>query len=487
MRKHLAVGSLWTAGIRALINLIGVLNTILLARLLTPADFGLVAIATVVFAIVTAFMELPLSAALIQHRDPQREHFDTAFTLNGIRALIIAGVLAITAHITAAAYGDPRLVLIMYALGAGALITGAMNPRLVEFRRRLSFQQEMFVELANKLVGVVVAVTIAVVFRTYWAIVIGMLAAQMASLILSYILIPYWPRLSLLYWRSLFSFSSWLGLSAGLRAINYRADHLAVGAVLGTAPLGQYTVGDNLASLPVRESMAPLAYVLFPAFSKLQDDPSRMRDAYLRAQRLLVAVALPVGVGFALVAGPLVELALGPQWSSAALVIQILSTIYALNALSTPLTPLAMGMARTRILFLRDIVNLFVRYPLIFIGLFSGGLLGLLLARCVSGLFAVVLDMHIARKLVGPSVISQFVSNWRSIAATLIMCLAVWAGSYLDVGGSVILELVLVVLIGAISYSASVLALWYGAGRPPGPEREALDVLQLLRNKAIGA
>lgn len=487
MRKHLAVGSLWTAGIRTLINLIGILNTILLARLLTPADFGLVAIATVVFAIVTAFMELPLSAALIQHRDPQREHYDTAFTLNGIRALIIASVLVVAAHITAFAYSDPRLVLIMYALGVGALITGAVNPRLVEFRRRLSFQQEMFVELANKLVGVVVAVAIAVVFRTYWAIVIGMLAAQMASLILSYILIPYWPRLSVRYWRSLFSFSSWLGLSAGLRAVNYRADHLAVGAVLGTAPLGQYSVGDNLASLPVRESMAPLAYVLFPAFSKLQDDPSRMRDAYMRAQRLLVAVALPVGVGFALVAGPLVELVLGPQWSSAALVIQILSAIYALNAFSTPLTPLAMGMARTRILFLRDIVNLFVRYPLIFIGLFSGGLLGLLLARCVSGLFAILLDMHIARKLIGPSLLSQLVANWRAMTATLIMCLAVWAGTYLQLGGGPIVELILVILIGAVSYSASVLALWYAAGRPAGPEQEALDVLQLLRSKAVGA
>lgn len=487
MRKHLAVGSLWTAGIRTLINLIGILNTILLARLLTPADFGLVAIATVVFAIVTAFMELPLSAALIQHRDPQREHYDTAFTLNGIRALIIASVLVVAAHITAFAYSDPRLVLIMYALGVGALITGAVNPRLVEFRRRLSFQQEMFVELANKLVGVVVAVAIAVVFRTYWAIVIGMLAAQMASLILSYILIPYWPRLSVRYWRSLFSFSSWLGLSAGLRAVNYRADHLAVGAVLGTAPLGQYSVGDNLASLPVRESMAPLAYVLFPAFSKLQDDPSRMRDAYIRAQRLLVAVALPVGVGFALVAGPLVELVLGPQWSSAALVIQILSAIYALNAFSTPLTPLAMGMARTRILFLRDIVNLFVRYPLIFIGLFSGGLLGLLLARCVSGLFAILLDMHIARKLIGPSLLSQLVANWRAMTATLIMCLAVWAGTYLQLGGGPIVELILVILIGAVSYSASVLALWYAAGRPAGPEQEALDVLQLLRSKAVGA
>ncbi len=144
---------------------------------------------------------------------------------------------------------------------------------------------------------------------------------------MSYILIRYKPRFSVTHWRNLFSFSSWLALSSGLNALNYRADQLALGALLRNAPLGQYTVGDNLASLPVRESTAPISNVLFPAFSRLQDDPARLRDAFLRSQRLLVAMALPIGVGFALVAGPFINPVLGPQRTDAALVAQILGSV----------------------------------------------------------------------------------------------------------------------------------------------------------------
>lgn len=486
VRKLLAVGAMWTAGGRIIMNLIGLASTLVLARLLTPEDFGLVAIATVVFAIITAFTELSWAAALIQHKDLQREHYDTAWTLNILRALLISALLCISAYPMAAAYGDQRLVGIMFVLAAAALASGLVNPRLVDFRRKLSFQQEIFTELVVKTVGFVVGAAIAYWFRSYWALVIGSLAAQVAGLIVSYVLIPFAPRFSLKYWRTLFSFSSWLALSSGLNAINYRLDQLVIGAVLGTGPLGQYTVGDNLASLPVRESTAPLAHVLFPAFSRLQDDAVRRRETFLRSQCLLVATALPVGLGFALVATPLVQLVLGPQWTSVALVIQILSTIFAVHAFSAPLTPLAMGLGQTRLLFVRDVINLVVRYPLIFAGLFLGGLLGLLLARCVSGLFAIGIDLYLARRLVGASILAQIASSWRALAATTVMAVSVWGLGALGVERATYLDLALLVVTGAASYLGASLVFWLAAGRPAGPEREALDLLKFLRRRAAG-
>ena len=487
MRKRLTVGAIWTGVGRFVINLVGIASTLVLARLLTPADFGLVAIANIAFAITGAFTELSLGAALIQNPVPRREHYDTAWTLNILRAFAIGAVLCISAYPVAVAYDDKRLIEIMYVLGVGALVGGLVNPKLVDFRRKLSFRQEMLIEVANKLVGFVVGACIAYWFRSYWALVIGSLASQVSGLILSYVLIPFLPRFSLEYWRSLFSFSGWLALSSGLSAINYRADHLAIGAVLGTGPLGQYSVGDNLASLPVRESTAPLASVLFPAFSRLQDDTERLREAFLRSQCLLVAAALPVGVGFALVAAPLVQLVLGPQWASAALVIQVLSPVFAAVAFATPLTPLAMGLGQTRLLFARDVLFIVVRYPLIFAGLFWGGLLGLLLARCVSGLSSIAFDIYLARRLAGASVSSQIISSWRALAATCVMAAGVWALGVLGVSRPVYLDLALLVIGGAISYLGTTLALWLAAGRPAGPEQEALDLLQFLRRRAAGA
>jgi O-antigen/teichoic acid export membrane protein len=487
VRKQLAVGAIWTAGGRVVINLIGLASMLVLARLLTPEDFGLVAIATIVFAIINSFTELSCAAALIQHKDPQREHYDTAWTLNILRALLVSVALCISAHPAAAIYGDERLVAIMYVLGAVALSGGLANPRLVEFRRRLSFHQEIVIELAIRTIGFVVGATIAYVFRSYWALVIASLAGQATGLILSYVLIPFMPRPCLTHWRSLFSFSGWLVLSSGVSAINYRVDQLAIGAVLGKAPLGQYTVGDNLASLPVREATAPLVQVLFPAFARLQDDAIRRRDTYLRSQRLLVAAALPVGLGFAMVAAPLVQLALGPQWTSVALVIQILSVVFAVQAISTPLIPLAMGLGRTRLLFLRDLLNIAVRYPLVFLGLFSGGLPGLLIARCASGLFGIGLDLYLARRLTGAGMLSQVTSSWRAIAASGIMVASTLGLGATGIDHATFVDLAVLVVAGATSYLGATVLLWLAAGRPAGPEREVLGLLAFLYRRVAGA
>ena len=484
--KRLTVGAMWTAGGRILTNLLGLVSTLTVARLLTPADFGLVAIATVIYAIISAITELSLSSALIQHKDPQREHYDTAFTLSILRGLAITLALVAAAYPLSVAYRDQRLIGICLAMGLTALAGGLINPKLVTYRRKLSFHQEIASDLINKLVGLVVAVSIAVIFHSYWALVIGSFASQLAQVVMSYVLIPYSPRFSLGHWRSLFSFSSWLALSSGLNALNYRADQLALGAMLGNASLGQYTVGDNLASLPVRESTAPIANVLFPAFSRLQDDPARLRNAFLRSQRLLVATALPIGVGFALVAAPFINLVMGPQWKSAALVAQILSTVFAAHAFYMPVTPLAMGLGRTRLLFLRDVVFICIRYPLIFAGLFSGGLLGLLLARCISGLIGIAIDMYLARRLIGVGMATQLLSSWRPLVATLSMAACVWAVSALLAGGSDVLQLAITILTGGASYFGTTLVLWWATGKPAGPEREAINMLMVVRSRSYG-
>lgn len=483
--RRLTVGAVWTAGGRIVSNLLGIVSTLTVARLLTPDDFGLVALATVIFAIVQAVTELSLSNALIQHRDPQREHYDTAFTLSIFRSLAIALVLVIAAFPLAAVYKDERLIGICFMLGVTAFVSGLINPKLVVYRRQLSFHQEIYTDLINKVVGLAVAIAIAVIYKSYWALVLGSLASQMAQVVMSYVLIHYRPRFSVTHWRNLFSFSSWLALSSGLNALNYRADQLALGAMLGNAPLGQYTMGDNLASLPVRESTAPISNVLFPAFSRLQDDPARLREAFLRSQRLLVAMALPIGVGFALVAAPFINLVLGPQWTSAALVAQILGTIFAAQAFSMPVTPLAMGLGRTRLLFVRDIANIVVRYPLIFGGLFFGGLLGLLIARCISGTVGILIDMYVARRLADIGMLKQFVSNGRPILATMAMAAVTWAVGLATAGSPEILQLALMIPAGGISYFGTTAALWWATGKPAGPEREALNALLFVRRRAF--
>lgn len=486
LRKQLSVGAMWTAGGRVVSNLLSVVSMLALARLLTPVDFGLVALATIVLSIVAAITELSLSSALIHHKSPQREHYDTAWTLNMLRATAIAVLLVTGGYPVAWVYHDDRLIGIFFALGGGALISGLVNPRLVDFRRRLSFHQEMFIDLISKVVGVVVAIAIALFFRSYWALVISTLASQVAGVIMSYALIPYLPRISFAHGRNLFSFSGWVALSSGVNELNWRADQLALGAMLGAGPLGQYTLGDRLASLPVRESTAPISGLLFPAFARLQDDPERLRHVFLRSQSLLAAAALPVGIGFALVAEPFISIVLGPAWSSAALVAQVLGVVFATSAFKMPVTPLAMGLGCTRALFQLDLAFIFVRLPLIFAGLALGGLRGLLFARCISAAIGILMYVFLARRLTGVSVTAQLLAGWRAIVASLVMAGCVWGVGPMITNRPGALQLAIMISVGGIGYVGASFVLWLASGKPAGPEREASDLLQFVRRGVFG-
>ncbi|WP_161790322.1 lipopolysaccharide biosynthesis protein [Inquilinus limosus] len=489
MKGKLAKGAAWVAASRALINLISFSNTLLLARLLTPADFGIVAIASTVSFVVSALTELSLSQSLIQHRNPEEEHFHSAWTLNLARSTVLAALIVALAWPIAWFYSDPRLGPIMLVIGAGALLTGLTNPKLVTFQRNLVFWQDFVLNVSQRAVGLAFAAAVAIVFRNYWAIVAGIIATQVSAVMLSFLFVRYRPKLQLRRARELLSFSVWLSLGQAVNTLNWRTDHLAIGYVLGGTALGHYTVGDSLAVLPTREATAPLAQTLFPGFSRINDDIQRLRGAYQRAQTLLCAVALPVGFTFALIAKPLVLLTMGEKWLPAVLIIQFLSGIFAVQTLSSSLQPLAMALGATRSLFKRDLVNLGIRIPLIIVGMIFYGVPGVVVARCISGTANTLVNMAMVRHLLNLPIRTQLAANARALASTVAMVLLVSALDRWTGEGTAALFLVSKIAIlscaAVLTYLASTICLWVVAGRPTGPESEIASLFMgVLRRRS---
>ncbi len=485
----LAKGAAWVAATRLLINLLGLANTLLLARLLTPADFGVVAIAGTVSFIVTSLTELSLAQSLIQHRNPEEEHFHSVWTLNLARSAILTVLILALAWPVAWFYSDPRIAPLMIAVGAGAFLTGALNPKLIIFQRNLVFWQDFVLNVSQKVVGLAVAVTIALLLRNYWAIVSGILAAQACAVVCSFLLIPYRPKLQLRRAKELLSFSIWLSLGQAINTINWRSDHLAIGYFLGNAPLGYYTIGDTLAVLPTREATAPLAQTLFPGFSRINDDPVRLRSAYQRAQTLLCAVALPLGFGFALIAKPMVLLTMGEAWLPTVMIIQFLSGIFALQTLASSLQPLAMAMGATRSLFTRDMINFGIRIPFLIAGMIFYGIPGVIVARCISGTASTIINMAMVKRLLSLSITAQLMANARALTSTVAMVALVtlwdrWIGEGTDPG--FLISKILILFVAAASvYLATTVGLWLLAGRPVGPESEIASVVSsTLRRKS---
>lgn len=485
-RSRLLKGALWIGLTRVLVNAIGFVSTIILARLLVPEDFGLVAIASSVAAIFASVSELSLSQALIQHNDPKEEHFDSAFSLNALRALLLAAIIAAIGWPAAIAYDDDRLIGVMAGFAIANLVGGFLNPRLALLERNLEFRQWIILSGGEKLAGFIVSATIAFVYQSYWALVVGVVASQAIRVLASYLLVPHRPRFSLECYRELLSFSIWLTLGQIVQAINWRADPLLLGAFLPTKAIGHFSMGSRVSTMAVGEVLQPVSKVLFPAFSRIKDNPWRLREGYLRAQGLMALIALPIGVGLAALAAPLVTLLLGTEWAPAIPVVQFLAIAAAVQH-TNQLNAIGMATGNTRALFFRDLRALFVRLPLILGGMILGPMVGVgLLTGAIMGHVAsssinALLNMHLVARISQVKIREHLALLWRPALASAAMAAAIagiapYSPFPNTLFGS-IGEIALSGVLGGLVYIAVLILLWLAAGRPQGPEMTAANLI----------
>jgi O-antigen/teichoic acid export membrane protein len=484
---RLIKGSAWLSASRAIVNALSLLSTILLARLLVPDDFGVVSLATTMLMIVQSVTELSLNMALVRHEAPQRSHFDAAWTLNALRGLLLGALFAAASVPVAALYQDDRLVEVMIILGVSVFFSGLTNPRSIMLQRDLIFWQEFVLGVAQKLAGFVVSIAIAYFYRTYWALVFGILAMQVTNVLVSYTIMPYRPRISFAHVKELMSFSIWLTGGQIVNTLNWRFDYLLIGRALGMGALGHYTVGSTLAQIPTRETTSPLTRVIFPGFSNIRENATRLASAYQRAQSLVTAIALPAGFGAALIADPLIRLAMGDKWEPVIFIVQVLAAVFALQTLGSLSEPLGMAQGHTRLLFIRNLQMLFIRIPIIVVGMWAAGLKGIVLARVVSGVISIVLAMRLVRRFTGLGLREQLAANIRAFASVAAMTLgAVLISPLLPEHTdpvSLIIKIAAIAATAATLYCGTSVLLWTVMHKPSGPEREIQQLLAKMLAK----
>ncbi len=487
IKHRLLKGTAWLAFARVLVNALSILSTFVLARLLAPADFGLVALGTTLMLLATEVTELSLAQALVRHADPTRAHFDTAWTLNALRSTVLGAAFAAAAVPVARLYGDERLVGILLALACSIFLSGLINPRRVLLQRELIFWQEFMLTVGQKFIGVAASILVAYLYQSYWALVVGVLVTQVANVAISYMVLPFCPRPRFAHARELFSFSLWITAARVVDTLNWRFDTLFVGKVLGDTALGHYAMGNTLASIPTRETTAPLRQTFFPAFSAMQDDDVRLAAAYQRAQAVVTAVALPAGIGAALVADPLIRLVMGEKWVPAIFVVQALAAVYALQTLGSSVDAVGMAKGQTRLLFVRSLQMLLVRVPVILGALLFFGMAGLVAARVLTGLLAAVVNMHLAGRLIGVGMLAQLKANQRALVAAAVM-----VGTTLAVRSllpapttpqRLLTELLVLAATAVASYFLATWLQWIRVNRPAGPEQELKQILGKILKK----
>ncbi len=478
--RRIAYGAGWVVGLRFALRALGLVSTVILARLLLPADFGLIALATLLAAAVERLGAFNFDVWLVRHPDPGAADYDTVWTLSIIRGLASGALLVALAHPVSGFFDEPRLAAVVAVLGVASAAGAFENVGIVDFRKHLQLHRDFLLMMACKVGAFVVTVSLAVALRSYWALLAGIITNYALRLALSFRLHPFRPRLSLHSWREAFDFSKWLLVSNTLAFVYNRADTFILGKLVSSQVLGLYAVAHELANLAATELVQPIRRALLPGYAKMIDDPAQLRRGFVDGFGIIMLIGAPCAVGIALLADPLVRTLLGDNWLEAIPIVQVLA-LYALAAVGMAnINPVLMAVGRTRLLAVLFLAGVLVLVPAFTWATHSYGVLGGAWALGVTNTLAFLASLFATMKILGVAARDVLGAVWRVAPALAVLAVTVTAVRDAPAVAALWPGLVLLagVLAGAAAYVAACLGLWRLAGAGAGPERAVLDFVR---------
>ncbi len=474
-------GAAWVIGSRMTIRLLGLVSTVILARLLVPADFGIVAMASLLVASIELLSSFNFELWIVRHPQPGPYHYNTAWTLSLMRGLITCAALYLLAEPASIFFQEPRLEAVVIALAAQAALDGLHNIGIVDFQKHLRFEKEFVILAGSKLGAFLLTIGSAFFLRSYWALVIGIVSGTVIKMLMSYWMHPYRPSLSLRFWREIFAFGKWLMFGNLLGFLYRRSDTIILGRLMNSQSLGLYAVAHEISNLATSELVAPIRKVMLPGYAKLGENLEQLRASFLDGLGVILLIGFPVAAGIGLVAEPLVWVLLGENWIEAIPLIRILA-IYGLASVAMAnQVPLFIALGRTRLLAILTGLGVVMLVPCFIWASSSYGLVGGAWALSLVNIVLFAVSLSVTLAILRCPLMNAVVQIWRTLVATLAMAVAVVATLSLmpaTEGWANLAPLAASVGSGALVYSATLLTLWYFFGKHQGPERRVLEFIK---------
>jgi len=455
VRELVLRGVSWKLASQVVVQVARVAFALVLARLLTPEEFGLAAMALVIAGFVIAFSDLGLGAALVQRRQIDEQDRSTVFwTGVGVGVLLtLAGV--VLAGPISVFYGEPAVHGLMAVLSLSFLVTALGATQRAVLTREMDFRRLELCAIAGVVVGGIVSVAGASVGWGPWALVAQQLTTTVISTAVLWLVSSWRPR-----WT--FSLPSIRGLGGygasvlGTRIV-YRAQEsalpLVIGRFLGAAALGIFTIAYTIILVPLTRLAIPIGEVLFPAFSRMQDERERASELWIRALAVLAAICAPAMVGLAVVAPDFVEVLLGNQWSDAVPVVQILAWVGLIQALQAWNGGILMGLGQASTLFRATLAFLAV-YVAAFLAGVEWGIIGVAVTYAIAATILETAYLWLTTHALGIRLWTPLRALAGVAQASLVMGLAVAGLRFvlIDQGLAPALRLIAVVAFGIILY-----------------------------------
>lgn len=355
LATRVRAGLSWNVSSALITEWIRFVRSIILARLLVPADFGLFAMALTVVGALNALSSLGLSRTIVANKfdtsDELKAHLDTVWSMELLRSLVITLLVSALAFPMSRFYGQGQLKAIIPIIGLITFVGGFQNIGLVLLRKEISFSRIFWYELITNVTGVALTVALAVVTRSIWALVFGLLLTAVLGALLSYVFHPYRPRLAFekkALGRVLSVGKITLLIAVASYVVNM-ADNITVGRLLGSSTLGNYSLAFNIASAPISVLVFSLTSVLFPAYAEITSQrPNTLGPAFTKAFSIALLTIVSIAGSLFLLAGEVVQLLFGSKWTTAGTVLRILALVIPLRAFSLLVSAFFWGLNRPK-------------------------------------------------------------------------------------------------------------------------------------------
>ncbi len=485
---QVARGVTWMVLLRLAMRSFSVVSQLLLVRLLTPSDFGLVAGASAAYAILDGLTETSMTLVLVQMQAPQRHDYDTAWTLVAARGVIVGAALWAAAPFMGEYLHDERVGGIMHVLAIVPVIQGLESVGMVRLQRELQYGRIFFYQLANRLVGFMASLPLALIYRNYWALVLGGVAAKLLAIPLSYILAPHRPGLTVRSAPLMFSFSKWLLVNNVLTMIDNFLMPAVFGRIGGVRSVGIYQVSHDLAALPASEVAAPMRKPMHGGYARVADDLPALQRQVLDGLGFLTMLIVPMSAGICITAPYAVHVALGAQWSDATPLVALAAIYTLFDALGHFTGGIYMVRHAQRPYVMIMALCLALRVMLVIPAALYGGLVAAAAVMAATAVINAGLWFSHLRGILKLGWSDLLAPTWRSFAAAFTMMATVAAAefSWPLQEPIALLQWIAFSAMGAAIYVAAHLSLWAISGKPAGPETQLLRRLTFLTRRPAG-
>ena len=469
-------GALWNAFAYGASKLALLPTTVILARLLSPQEFGLVALGLLVLTYLDVLRQFGISSALIQWPDDDDLMATVAFWLSLISGVVIAAAAMVLAPLVAAFFRQPELTTILRVLAVAFVVDSLAGVYEARVRKRLQFRRRVGPEVGRAVVKGGTAIALAFLDFGVWSLILGQVAGSLAAAGLYWSVSRWGPSLRFdgSIARSLLRYGSQYALFTILAAVIKDVDYLIIGRRMSTEALGYYTLAFRLPEMTILGICYVISQTVFPVFSKLQAEPERLAGAFTRTARILLLVTLPVAVGMSLVAPELIQVAFSAKWLPAVPVMRWLALYAAVLAVGFVAGDVYKALGRTGLLNLMALGRLAITLPVLWVA-GSYGIGEVAAAQFWVACVVVVIEVVIAIRILSVP-LAQFLGTVAGpFGAALIMAGSVLLGGWAVPGGAPAVRLVALVGVGALTYAGSI---WFLARS---------TVVDVLRHGGLGA